>query len=166
MRTAVLEAKDQNISSGISIPAGFLEASIGNTPLLRLRSVTRDLPQTVEIYAKAEFMNPGGSVKDRAALAMILDGEARGTLTPEKTIIDATSGNTGIAYAMIGAARGYRVTLVLPANASDARKRTLKIYGAELIETDRLGGTDWRPDRRKRNCCGSSREIFLPGPVQ
>lgn len=115
---------------------------IGNTPLLRLRRITRDLPAGVEIYVKAEHMNPGGSVKDRPALAMILDGERRGLLTPERTILDATSGNTGIAYAMIGAARGYRVALCLPRNASPERKRMLRVYGAQLIETDPREGTD------------------------
>ena len=124
------------------ISKGFLEAAVGNTPLVRLRSVARDLPETVEVYAKAEYLNPGGSVKDRAALAMILAGEASGELTAEKTIIDATSGNTGIAYAMLGAARGYPVTLVLPKNASAARKRIVKLYGAEIIETDPMSGTD------------------------
>ncbi len=124
------------------ISKGFLEAAVGNTPLVRLRRVTKGLPEGVKVYAKAEFMNPGGSVKDRAALAMILAGEKSGELTPEKTILDATSGNTGIAYAMIGAARGYRVTLALPKNASDARKRILKLYGAEIIETDPLQATD------------------------
>ena len=120
----------------------FLEAAVGNTPLIRLRAVARDLPAGTEIYAKAEFMNPGGSVKDRAALAMILAGEKSGELTPDKTILDATSGNTGIAYAMLGAARGYKVTLALPKNASLARKRILKLYGAQIIETDPLNGTD------------------------
>ncbi len=124
------------------ISKGFLEAAVGNTPLVRLRRVTKGLPEGVKVYAKAEFMNPGGSVKDRAALAMILAGEKSGELTPEKTILDATSGNTGIAYAMIGAARGYRVTLALPKNASDARKRILKLYGAEIIETDPMQATD------------------------
>src|SRR4029078_3426791 len=91
-----------------------VEAQIGNTPLLRLRRVTRDLPDGVTVFVKAEYLNPGGSVKDRPALAMILDGERRGRLRPGKIILDATSGNTGIAYAMLGAARGYRVTLCLP----------------------------------------------------
>ena len=124
------------------ISKGFLEAAVGNTPLIRLRSVTRELPENVEVCAKAEYLNPGGSVKDRAALAMILAGEASGELTKEKTIIDATSGNTGIAYAMLGAVRGYPVTLVLPKNASAARKRIVKLYGAEIIETDPMSGTD------------------------
>ncbi|HXG85082.1 MAG TPA: cysteine synthase [Pyrinomonadaceae bacterium] len=120
----------------------FLEKQIGNTPLIRLRRVARDLPANIEVYAKAEHLNPGGSVKDRAALAMILVGERDGNLYKGKTILDATSGNTGIAYAMIGAARGYEVTLCLPKNAGVERKRILKIYGAEIIETDPMSGTD------------------------
>lgn len=114
---------------------------IGRTPLLKLSRITRGLGE-VEIYAKAEWFNPGGSVKDRAALRMILEGERSGELTPEKTIIDATSGNTGIAYAMIGAAKGYAVKLCLPENASLERKRILKALGAELILTDPLEGSD------------------------
>jgi S-sulfo-L-cysteine synthase (O-acetyl-L-serine-dependent) len=119
-----------------------LISSIGNTPLLRLRSLSRGLPDGVEVLVKAEHLNPGGSVKDRAALSMILDGVHSGRLTREKIIIDATSGNTGIAYAMIGACLGYRVALCLPKNASIERKRVLQAYGAELIETDPLQATD------------------------
>jgi cysteine synthase B len=96
----------------------------------------------VQVYAKAEWYNPGGSVKDRAALSMILDGERRGLLTKDKIIVDATSGNTGIAYAMIAAERGYKVKLALPKNASQERKQSLLAYGAELILTDPTGGTD------------------------
>src|SRR5436853_4527984 len=105
---------------------------IGHTPLIRLDRITLDLPG-IEIYAKAEFFNPGGSVKDRAGLNMILDGERSGKLTPDKIILDSTSGNTGIAYAMIGAHKGYRVRLCLPANATKERKNILEAYGAELI---------------------------------
>ena len=119
-----------------------LESEIGNTPLLRLRHITRNLPAGVEIFVKAEHLNPSGSVKDRAALAMIVAGERSGSLYPGKTILDATSGNTGIAYAMLGAARGYAVTLCLPANASEERKRILELYGAEIIGTDPRLGTD------------------------
>src|SRR5437588_8756987 len=119
-----------------------LESQIGNTPLLRLRRVTRDLPVGVEILVKAEHLNPGGSVKDRPALAMILDGERAGRLYPGKIILDATSGNTGIAYAMLGAARGYGVTLCVPVNASRERKRIMRFHGAEIIETDPLRGSD------------------------
>lgn len=114
--------------------------NIGNTPLLRLARMHPE--ENVEVYAKAEWLNPGGSVKDRAALWMLLEAERSGALTKERTIIDATSGNTGIAYAMIGAALGYRVLLALPANASKERKQTLQAYGAELLLTDRLSGTD------------------------
>ena len=119
-----------------------IEANIGNTPLIRLRSITRDLPAGVEVFAKAEHLNPGGSVKDRAALAMILDGERSGRLQRGMTILDATSGNTGIAYGMIGASRGYPVTICLPKNASLQRKRILRSFGVELIETDPLQSTD------------------------
>lgn len=119
-----------------------LLSNIGRTPLIRLRNVARELAAQVELFVKAEHLNPGGSVKDRAARAIILEAERAGELRAGKTILDATSGNTGIAYAMIGAARGYRVTLCLPKNASAERKRILKIYGAEIIETDPLNGTD------------------------
>jgi S-sulfo-L-cysteine synthase (O-acetyl-L-serine-dependent) len=119
-----------------------LESQIGNTPLLALNRVARGLPVGVTVLVKAEHLNPGGSVKDRAALAMILDGERSGQLYPGKVILDATSGNTGIAYAMIGAARGYSVTICLPANASVERKRMLQVLGAETIETDPLQGSD------------------------
>ena len=128
--------------TALTIRGDDIVSHIGGTPLIRLRNVTRDLPAGVEVYVKAEHLNPGGSVKDRAALAMILAGERSGQLRPGQTILDATSGNTGIAYAMIGAARGYNVTLCLPKNAGPERKRTLRIYGAELIETDPLQGTD------------------------
>lgn len=115
---------------------------IGRTPLLRLRHVAAHLPDTVAVYAKAEHLNPGGSVKDRPALGMIQDGLASGALHPGKTLIDATSGNTGIAYAMIGAALGIPVTLALPENASQERKLILRSYGAELILTDAMDSTD------------------------
>src|SRR5690349_17599167 len=142
MQTAIKETKVLRNFRADELRKNFLEAAVGNTPLVRLRSVVKGLPAGTEVYAKAEFMNPGGSVKDRAALAMILAGDKSGELTPEKTILDATSGNTGIAYAMLGAARGYKVTLALPKNASAARKKILRLYGAEIIETDPLSGTD------------------------
>ncbi|HMF58390.1 MAG TPA: cysteine synthase family protein [Pyrinomonadaceae bacterium] len=119
-----------------------LLSSIGRTPLIRLRRVARSLPREVEVYAKAEHLNPGGSVKDRAARAMILEGERTGALSQGKTILDATSGNTGIAYSMIGASLGYKVALCLPANASLERKRILRVCGAEIIETDPRESTD------------------------
>jgi cysteine synthase B len=114
---------------------------VGNTPLLKLRNI-RPASSRVQIYAKAEWFNPGGSVKDRPALNMILDGEQKGLLRPGKVILDATSGNTGIAYAWIGASRGYRVRLALPRNASEERKRILRSYGAELVLTSPLEGSD------------------------
>ncbi len=139
-----------------------LVSNVGNTPLIRLRRVARGLPAGVEVYAKAEHLNPGGSVKDRAALAMILEGERSGRLSPARIILDATSGNTGIAYAMIGAARGYRVTLCLPANASDERKRILRIYGAQLVETDPLQSTDGAQLRAREMAEKEPDKYFYP----
>ncbi|HJU91345.1 MAG TPA: cysteine synthase family protein [Pyrinomonadaceae bacterium] len=127
---------------GVAVAPGTIEANVGHTPLLRLRLFDNDLPAGVEIFAKAEHLNPGGSVKDRAALSMILEGERTGRLKPGMTIIDATSGNTGIAYAMIGASRGYRVKVCLPKNAGRQRKRILTGYGVEIIETDQMLSTD------------------------
>ena len=120
------------------VEPGTVEASIGHTPLLRLRLTDTDVP----VFAKAEHLNPGGSVKDRAALSMILEGERSGRLKPGMTILDATSGNTGIAYAMIGASRGYRVKVCLPQNASKQRKQILRHYGVEIVETDPMLLTD------------------------
>ena len=114
---------------------------IGNTPLIRLMAVAADVPG-VEVYAKAEYLNPGGSVKDRPAANMIRAAERDGRLRPGQTIMDATSGNTGIAYAMIGAVLGYPVKLFLPSNASPERKRILAAYGAELVLTDPALQTD------------------------
>lgn len=114
---------------------------IGHTPLVRLTQLAAPFPG-IEVYAKAEFMNPGGSVKDRAALGMILEGERTGALRPGRVILDATSGNTGIAYAMIGAAKGYRSKICIPKNASIERTRTLTAYGAELVLTDAASGSD------------------------
>lgn len=120
-----------------AVMANTVLSAIGRTPLLRLATIPRDVPG-VEIYAKAEWLNPGGSVKDRPALNMVLEGERRWALRPGKIILDATSGNTGIALAMIGAARGYGVRLCLPANASQERKKILAAYGADLMLTDPL----------------------------
>lgn len=121
--------------------AHSLLEQIGNTPLLRLANVGRKFPH-IEFYAKAEWFNPGGSVKDRPALSMIQAGISSGLLSRGKTIIDATSGNTGIAYAMLGAAMGYPVKLCLPESASDERKRILDAYGAVLVMTPGEEGTD------------------------
>lgn len=124
------------------IVCDHLEQRIGNTPLLKLDRINSNLPTGVELLVKAEHLNPGGSIKDRAALSMILEGERSGKLRPGMTIIDATSGNTGIAYAMIGAARGYSVTVCLPKNASKQRKLILRGYGVQIIETDQMLSTD------------------------
>jgi S-sulfo-L-cysteine synthase (O-acetyl-L-serine-dependent) len=114
---------------------------IGNTPLIRLRQFEAEL-RNVELYAKAEWKNPGGSVKDRPAARMIADGERAGKLTRDKIILDATSGNTGIAYAMIGAARGFRVRLCMPSNVTPERKKVLRAFGAEVVFTNAMDGSD------------------------
>jgi cysteine synthase B len=114
---------------------------IGNTPVVRLCSFDRDFPG-IEIWAKCEFMNPGGSVKDRAAMMMIKDAIASGALTPDKEIIDSSSGNTGIAYSLIGGALGYRVTLVLPGNVSWARRKITEAFGTKLVFSSPLEGSD------------------------
>ena len=114
---------------------------IGNTPLLRLERITRDLPG-VEILGKAEWCNPGGSVKDRAASNIVAEARAGGRFGPGKILLDSTSGNTGIAYAMIGAAQGFPVTLCMPENVSVERKRILHAYGATIIYTDPADGSD------------------------
>jgi len=114
---------------------------IGNTPLLRVRMFEEEFPR-VEVWAKAEWFNPGGSVKDRPALYMVRDGLESGALRPGMTLLDSTSGNTGIAYAMIGAALGIPVKLVLPGNANPERKATLKAYGAEIVLSSALEGSD------------------------
>jgi cysteine synthase B len=122
-------------------PASSLLEQVGNTPLLRLAKLDAEFSK-VQIYAKAEFFNPGGSVKDRAGLNMILDGERSGRLTKDRTLLDATSGNTGIAYAMVSAIKGYKVKLCLPGNASHERKQILKNYGAEMVFSDPGEGSD------------------------
>src|SRR5689334_21328879 len=114
---------------------------IGHTPLVRVRLFEREFPN-LEVYAKAEWFNPGGSVKDRAALSMIEDGERSGALTHERTVIDSTSGNTGIAYALVGAAKGYRVKLVMPGNVSAERKALVPAYGGEIGHRDAGEGSD------------------------
>jgi cysteine synthase B len=114
---------------------------IGRTPLIELKNIAAGVPK-VTLLAKAEFLNPSGSVKDRAARAMLRDGAIRGALTKDKTIIDATSGNTGIAYAMLGASFGYPVTLYMPENASAERKRIIRSYGAHIVDTDPMEGSD------------------------
>ena len=121
--------------------SGSLRATIGRTPLLRLQRLVPANPH-VYLFAKAEFLNPGGSVKDRAALAILEDGERRGLLRKGKTILDATSGNTGIAYAMLAASRGYGLKLCVPENVTPERLRILRAYGAEIELTDAMDGSD------------------------
>src|SRR5882724_3690806 len=134
---------------------------IGNTPLIRLTKVTSGI-EPVEIYGKAEYFNAGGSVKDRPALNMILDGERSGKLTQNKIVLDATSGNTGIAYAWICAARGYKVRLCLPKNASEERKRILAAYGAELVLTSPLEGSDGAIKEARRLYAENPELYFYP----
>src|SRR5437762_4029080 len=142
-------------------PGSSVLDMIGRTPLVRLHQFERDTPG-VELYAKAEWQNPGGSVKDRAAARMILDGEAAGKLTAEKTILDATSGNTGIAYAMVGAARGYKVKLCVPENASPERKLILRALGAELVLTNPLESTDGAIREARRLYAEDPDRYFYP----
>jgi len=132
---------------------------IGDTPLLRLERLGAAYPE-VESYAKAEWENPGGSVKDRPALNIIREAERAGLLGKDKILIDSTSGNTGIAYAMIGAARGYRVRLCMPSNVSLERKRILKAYGAEIILTDPMEGSDGAI-RRVREMAAENPQLYF-----
>ena len=134
-------ADPQPIPNPARFEAEPLLATVGHTPLIRLQKIPREFPN-IRIYAKAEYFNPGGSVKDRAARNMVLDGERSGKLNHRRVILDATSGNTGIAYAMIGANLGYQVKLVLPGNASPERKRILKAYGAETVYSDAAESSD------------------------
>lgn len=152
--TAVFQNESQ---AGSWDPGSSLAALVGNTPLLRLRRIGAAFPK-VEFYAKAEWFNPGGSVKDRAALAMIREGERSGQLAPSKTILDATSGNTGIAFAVLGTALGYKVKLCIPNSASPERLRTLRALGAELIFTPGEEGSD--------GAIRGAQEIFRQNPQQ
>lgn len=136
MRTAA-------VSIGDKFPSGTLLEHVGATPLIRLDGLEKELDRSgVELYAKAEWFNPGGSVKDRASLRIVSDAEKAGLLAAGKTILESTSGNTGIALAMIGAARGYPVEIVMPSNASEERKRIIESYGAKLIYSNPLDGSD------------------------
>jgi S-sulfo-L-cysteine synthase (O-acetyl-L-serine-dependent) len=134
---------------------------VGNTPLLELSSVSREVPG-VRILGKAEWYNPGGSVKDRPALWMIRDGEKSGDLGPGKVILDATSGNTGIAYAWIGASLGYRVKLCMPKNASEERKKILRAYGVEVVLTDPGEGSDGAIREARRLYAEDPERYFYP----
>ena len=153
---------------------------VGNTPLVRMNNITADLPDGVEIYAKLESHNPGGSVKDRAALSMIEDAEKSGRLTKDKVLLDSTSGNTGIAYAWIAAVKGYEVELVVPGNVSQERKKTLNAFGVKVIFSNPMEGSDgairhaWKlyvdnPERyckldQYNNPCNSDAHYNTTGP--
>src|ERR1700737_1979238 len=124
-----------------NVPEQSILQRIGNTPLLRIHLLEKEFPH-ITFYAKAEWFNPGGSVKDRPALRMIEEAERTGELTVEKVILDSTSGNTGIAYALIGAAKGYQVKLVMPENVNEERREIVKPFGAEAFFTRAPGGSD------------------------
>lgn len=144
---------------GTLAPASVLDL-IGRTALLRLRRFGEDTPG-VEIYAKAEFQNPGGSIKDRAAAAIVRDAERSGRLRAGGTILDATSGNTGIAYAMIAAAHGYRLKLCVPENVTTERLRTLRAYGAEVVLTSAMEGSDGAiREARRLNAADPARYFY------
>ena len=144
----------QTESKAIELGSGLIDR-IGNTPLLRLDSVVRGL-EGITLLAKAEWQNPGGSVKDRAAAAMVSEAWADGRLGPGKTLLDATSGNTGIALAMLGAAQGFPVLLAMPSNVSPERKRILKAYGAKVEWTD--------PDQSSDGAIRRARELAANDP--
>lgn len=160
----MLQTKDKLVSafSAESSSPHSLEAQVGNTPLLRLQKIERDaeLPSDVALYGKAEWFNPSGSVKDRAALNIMRTAEWSGKLCPEMTLLDSTSGNMGIAYAMLGAARGYRVKLAVPANASPERIAILRAYGAELILTDPLEGADGAIQEARRLAATAQKTFY------
>jgi len=136
-------------------------SKIGNTPLVNLHRISQESPG-VEIYGKAEWFNPGGSVKDRPALNMILEGKRSGKLTPDKILLDSTSGNTGIAYAMIGAVKGIRVRLAMPENVSPERKKILEAYGADLILTSGREGSDGAIRMARKLYAESPERYFYP----
>jgi cysteine synthase B len=156
--TSVDLHESQALEAQMLPQAQHLEDLIGNTPLIHLPQLTAHLSSEVSIYAKAEWANPGGSIKDRPALNIIREAERRGELRPGLTLLDSTSGNMGIAYAMIGTARGYRVSLVVPANASPERLAILRAYGVDLILSDPTEGSDGAIRRVK--------ELFEADPQQ
>lgn len=155
---ALVTTRRHDPCEGEPLPAVF--SLIGNTPLIRLRCF--EPRAEVEVYAKLEGHNPGGSVKDRAAASMLLRGMATGALRAGKTILDATSGNTGIAYAMLGAALGYRVQLCVPGNVTPERLQTLRVFGAEVVVTDPLAGSDGAIREARRLAAESPDDYFYP----
>jgi cysteine synthase B len=156
-----ITVKDKIINSPARVihDRHHLTNHIGNTPLIELNNIAKSV-SPVKIYAKAEWYNPGGSIKDRAAYNMILYGLKSGKLSADKSILDATSGNTGIAYAMIGASLGLKVTLCVPENAGVMQKRMIKAFGADLIYTDQMYGTDGAIDEAKRIYEGSPDKYY------
>jgi cysteine synthase B len=153
-------AREQGSSRNPKAVNSILE-QIGNTPLLRFVNITKELDR-VSIYGKAEWFNPGGSVKDRPALRMIEEGERTKVLTRDKVILDSSSGNTGIAYALIGAVKGYRVELAVPRNVSQERKQILQAYGAHVIYTDPLAGSDGAIREAHRRYEDNPEKYFMP----
>lgn len=153
-------ASEQGRSRNPKAVNSILE-QIGKTPLLRFVNITKELDR-VNIYGKAEWFNPGGSVKDRPALRMIEEGERTTVLTRDKVILDSSSGNTGIAYALIGAVKGYRVELAVPRNVSQERKRILQAYGAHVIYTDPLAGSDGAIREAHRRYEDNPEKYFMP----
>jgi len=135
--------------------------AVGNTPLVRLRRVAPD-SRSVRVYGKLEFQNPGGSVKDRAALRMMRDAMADGRLTKDKVLIDSTSGNTGVAYSLFGAALGVRVKLVMPSNVSQARKEIARAFGTEIVFSDPLEGSDGALALAREIVAGAPDAYFYP----
>jgi cysteine synthase B len=156
-----MSAASQQVSPRNPKAVNSVLEQIGNTPLLRLTNVSKEFDR-VTIYGKAEWFNPGGSVKDRPALRMIEEGERSGALTRDKVILDSSSGNTGIAYALIGAVKGYRVELAVPRNVSRERKRILQAYGAYVIYTDPLAGSDGAIREAHRRYEADPEKYFMP----
>jgi len=156
-----MSAASQPVSSRNAKAVSSVLEQIGNTPLLRLMNISKEFDR-VAIYGKAEWFNPGGSVKDRPALRMIEEGERSGALTRDKVILDSSSGNTGIAYALIGAVKGYRVELAVPRNVSRERKRILQAYGAQVIYTDPLAGSDGAIREAHRRYEADPENYFMP----
>ncbi len=144
-----------------NLPDQSILQRIGNTPLIRIRHLEKEF-RHITFYAKAEWFNPGGSVKDRPALRMIEEAERTGELTVERIILDSTSGNTGIAYALIGAAKGYRVKLVMPENVNEERREIVKAFGAEVVFTPALEGSDGAIREARRLHLESPGVYFMP----
>ncbi len=157
------EAKnmDRMVSGSLPVSQSVVDF-IGNTPLIRLGKIASGIPDTVEIYAKAEWLNPGGSVKDRAASRMVSEAIKSGELTKDRIIMDSSSGNTAIAYAMIGAALGYRVEIAAPSNINDERKKIIEAFGADIVHSDPIEGSDGAILLAKEMKKESPEKYFMP----